>query len=55
MTSLSDRIEFITSVQWRRLGSASEKLWMLEKTFESSMVVSLVAQRHGVAANQLFT
>ena len=28
---------------------------MVEETFEPGMTVSLVARRHGVAANQLFT
>jgi transposase len=55
MTSPSDRIEVITSVQRRRRWSASEKVRMVEETFEPGMTVSLVARRHGVAPNQLFT
>jgi transposase-like protein len=35
--------------------TASEKVRMVEKTFETGMTVSLVARRHGVAPNQLFT
>src|SRR3974390_2738442 len=55
MTSPSDCIEVITSVQRRRRWSASEKVRMVEETFEPGMTVSLVARRHGVAPNQLFT
>jgi transposase len=35
--------------------SAAEKVCMVEETFEPGMTVSLVARRHGVAPNQLFT
>ena len=45
----------ITSVQRRRRWTASEKVRMVEETFEPGMTVSLVARRHGVAPNQLFT
>ena len=49
MTNPSDRIEVITSVQRRRRWWASEKVRMVEETFEPSMTVSVVARRHGVA------
>src|SRR5262245_39046825 len=55
MTTPADRVEIITSVQRRRRWTASEKVRMVEETFEPSMTVSLVARRHGVAPNQLFT
>src|SRR5204862_7350621 len=55
MTSPADRVEIITSVQRRRRWTASEKVRIVEETFEPGMTVSLVARRHGVAANQLFT
>src|SRR5262249_29493065 len=42
-------------VQRRRRWTAPEKVRMVEETFEPGMTVSLVARRHGVAANQLFT
>ena len=54
-TNSSDRVEIITSVQRRRRWTAPEKVRMVEETFEPGMTVSLVARRHGVAANQLFT
>ncbi len=55
MTSTPDRVEIITSVQRRRRWSPSEKVRMVEETYEPGSTVSLVARRHGVAANQLFT
>jgi transposase len=53
MTNPTHRVEIITSVQRRR--RASEKVRMVEETFEPGMTVSLVVRRHGVAPNQLFT
>ena len=55
MINSSDRVEIITSVQRRRRWTASEKVRIVEETFEPGMTVSLVARRHGVAPNQLFT
>ena len=51
MTHPSDRIEVITSVQRRRRWAASEKVRMVEETFEPGATVSLIARRHGVAPN----
>ena len=47
MTNPTDRVEIITSVQRRRRWTASEKVRMVEETFEPGMTVSLVARRHG--------
>src|SRR5882757_4193856 len=55
MSNPANRVEIITSVQRRRRWSAPEKVRMVEETFEPGMTVSLVARRHGVAPNQLFT
>jgi transposase len=55
MSNPTDRIETITSVQGRRRWTPSEKVRMVEETFEPGLTVSLVARRHGVAPNQLFT
>ena len=55
MTNPTNHIEIITSVQRRRRWTASEKVRMVEETFEPGMTVSLVARQHGVAPNQLFT
>jgi transposase len=55
MINPTDRVEIIASVQRRRRWTASEKVRMVEETVEPGMTVSLVARRHGVAPNQLFT
>jgi transposase len=55
MSNPTDRVEIITSAQRRRRWTASEKVRIVEETFEPGMTVSLVARRHGVAPNQLFT
>src|SRR3954470_22555537 len=55
MTNSTNRVEIITSVQRRRRWTAPEKVRMVEETFEPGATVSLVARRHGVAPNQLFT
>src|SRR2546430_14628123 len=55
MSNRTDRVEIITSVQRRRRWTAAEKVRMVEETFEPGMTESLVARRHGVAPNQLFT
>lgn len=53
--SSSERVEVLTSVQRRRRWTAAEKVRMVEETHEPGATVSLVARRHGVAPNQLFT
>jgi transposase len=55
MTSPTNHVEIITSVERCRRWTASEKVRMVEETFEPGMTVSLVARRRGVAPNQLFT
>src|SRR3954467_2693443 len=55
MTSTSDQIEIITSVQRRRRWGAAEKVRIVEETYEPGSTVSLVARRHGIAPNQVFT
>ena len=55
MINSTNRVEIITSVQRRLRWTAPEKVRMVEETFEPGMTVSLVARRHGVAPNQLFT
>ena len=49
MSNPTNHVEVITSVQRRRRWTASEKVRMVEETFEPGMTVSLVARRHGVA------
>ena len=55
MTSPSDRVEIITSVQRRRRWTAAQKMQMVEETLEPGATVSEVARRREVAPNQLFT
>ena len=50
-----DRVEIITSVPRRRRWSAEEKARIVQETWAPGMSVSLVAQQHGIAPNQLFT
>lgn len=55
MTGKSERVEVVTSVQRRRRWSPEEKMAIVQETYAPGMSVSLVARRHGVAPNQLFT
>lgn len=55
MTDAPEKVEVITSVQRRRRWSAAEKMRMVEESQEPGASVSLVARRHGVNPNQLFT
>ena len=55
MTSSSDRVEIITSVQRRRRWTAAQKMRIVEETLEPGASVSEVARRHEVAPNQLVT
>src|SRR5215212_6121360 len=50
-----ERVEVITSVQRRRRWSTEEKVRIVEETYLPGNSVSLVARRHGIAGNQLFT
>ena len=55
MTGKIEQVEVITSVQRRRRWSADEKAAIVQETYPPGMSVSLVARRHGIAPNQLFT
>jgi transposase len=55
MTGNKDRIEVITSVQRRRRWSAEEKVAIVQETYAPGMSVSMVARRHGVAPNMVFS
>ncbi len=50
-----ERVEVITSVQRRRRWSTEEKVRIVEETYLPGNSVSIVARRHGIAGNQLFT
>ncbi|WP_245372227.1 MULTISPECIES: IS3 family transposase [Methylobacterium] len=51
----AERVEVITSVQRRRHWTTQEKVRLVEETYLPGQSVSLVARRHGLNANQLFT
>jgi transposase len=51
----AERVEVITSVQRRRHWTTEEKVRLVEETFLPGQSVSLVARRHAISANQLFT
>lgn len=55
MTGTYERVEVITSVQRRRRWTPEEKIRIVEETYLPGNTVSLVACRHGIAGNQLFT
>jgi len=55
MTETYDRAEVITSVQRRRRWTPEEKIRIVEETYLPRNTVSLVARRHGIDGNQLFT
>src|SRR5262249_11657370 len=55
MSNPADRVEIITSVQRRRRWTPSAQVRIVEENFEPGMTVSLVARRHGVGPNQVFT
>ena len=55
MTSNSVKSEILRGPERRRRWSAAEKVAMVAETHEPGVTVSLVARRHGVAPNQLFT
>lgn len=54
MTSHNSHVEILGSPERRRRWTTSEKLSMVQETYEAGSTVSLVARRHGVAPNQLF-
>jgi transposase len=54
MTGPFPKIEVLDGPQRRRRWTASEKLSIVQETFEPNATVSPVARRHGVAPNQLF-
>ena len=56
MTSTYDGpVEVITSVQRRQRWTSEDKVRIVEETYLPGNTVSLVARRHGIAANPLFT
>jgi transposase len=54
MESVNEEVEVLTGTERRRRWSVAEKVRLVEQTYQPGMSVSLVARRHGVAANLLF-
>lgn len=54
MTGHIPRPEILTEPQRRRRWSPTEKLAMVEETYDPGVTVSLVARRNGIQPNQLF-
>ncbi len=51
----AERVEVITSVQRRRRWTTEEKVRIVDETYLPGQSVSIIARRHGISANQLFT
>ena len=51
----TERVEVITSVQRRRRWTTEEKVRIVDETYLPGNSVSIIARRHGISANQLFT
>lgn len=51
----AERVEVVTSVQRRRHWTTEEKVRIVDETHLPGQSVSIVARRHGISANQLFT
>ena len=54
MSSSSDRIEIVSSIQRRRRHSVDEKWRILQECSQPGMTVSYVARRHGTSPSLLF-
>ena len=55
MTGTNSKSEVLPGPERRRRWTPAEKLALVAETYEPGMSVSLVARRHGIAPNQLFT
>ncbi len=54
MTSHNPKIEVLSGPERRRRWSTTEKLAIIQETYEPDATVSIVARRHGIQPNQLF-
>ena len=55
MTGSISKSEVLSGPERRRRWAPAEKLAIVAETYEPGMSVSLVARRHGIAPNQLFS
>jgi transposase len=54
MTGHTPKIEILAGPERRRRWSSTEKLSIVQETYEAGATVSLVARRYGIQPNQLF-
>jgi transposase-like protein len=55
MTGSISKSEVLSGPERRRRWAPAEKLAIVAETYEPGMSVSLVARRHGIAPNQVFS
>jgi transposase len=55
MTSHNSKIEVLSGPERRRRWSTAEKVLIVQETYEADATVTIVARRHGIQPNQLFT
>jgi transposase len=55
MTSHNSKIEVLSGPERRRRWSTAEKVSIVQETYEADATVTIVARRHGIQPNQLFT
>lgn len=55
MNGTIPKSEVLTGREHRRRWAPAEKLAIVAVTYEPDMTVSLVARRHGIAPNQVFS
>ena len=55
MTSHNPKIEVLSGPERRRRWSSTEKLAIIQETYDPDATVSIVARRYGIQPNQLFT
>lgn len=55
MTITTHKMHVLSGPERRRRWSTAEKLAIIQETYEPDATVSIVARRHGIQPNQLFT
>ena len=55
MTSHNSKIEVLSGPERRRRWTTAEKVSIVQETYEADATVTIVARRHGIQPNQLFT
>ena len=55
MTNHNSKIEVLSGPERRRRWTTAEKVSIVQETYEVDATVTIVARRHGIQPNQLFT